>query len=531
MEKSMFKKILLGLSLLLTLTGCVDESPSQSSNNNGLFSANKLKVIAGSELKDIEPKLTQIKRATGIQLEMHYIGTLDGADKIVNGHEKYDLAWFSHAKYLSLLQGQEKIIKSEEKIGLSPVIPAVKESLARKWGWIDNPNVTWADIAEKSNSGEFKYAMTDPTASNTGFSTVIGVQAALSGSSDAFSAKDVDTKKLKSFFSGQELTSGSSGWLAQAYVRDQRVLDGLFNYESVLMNLNRSGRLKEKLVLVYPKEGVVTADYPLILLNDGKRQSYDKVVAYLKSKEFQQWMMDYTDRRPVNRQVVLSNKFPDGFQLELPFPSQLSTVNEILFSFLDHNRKPSHSTFVLDVSGSMGGSRMRKLKSAMLNLTGEDRTLTGQFAKFRNREKVSLFFFNHKVTGTHNFIISDTNSELRKLRSIIQDQEAGGGTAIYDSLSAAYTASADERDKDNKRFYSIVLMSDGSNTDGMGLEQFVRLYKSKASRYEGIRVFPVVFGNADSNEMKVLAELTGGKVFDANKHSLSEIFKKIRGYQ
>ena len=85
-------------------------------------------------------------------------------------------------------------------------------------------------------AGELKYAMTDPTASNSGFSTAMGVQAVFSGSSDAITAADVDAEKLNGFFSGQQVISGSSGWLVEAYERDQQLLGGLFNYESVLMD-------------------------------------------------------------------------------------------------------------------------------------------------------------------------------------------------------------------------------------------------------------------------------------------------------
>ena len=42
----------------------------------------------------------------------------------------------------------------------------------------------------------------------------------------------------------------------------------MINYESVLLSLNASGKLHEPLDLIYPSEGIVTADYPLLLLND-----------------------------------------------------------------------------------------------------------------------------------------------------------------------------------------------------------------------------------------------------------------------
>jgi hypothetical protein len=44
------------------------------------------------------------------------------------------------------------------------------------------------------------------------------------------------TPRLKEFFKGQKLISGSSGWLATAYQRRGNV-DALLNYESVLKGI------------------------------------------------------------------------------------------------------------------------------------------------------------------------------------------------------------------------------------------------------------------------------------------------------
>ena len=66
--------------------------------------SNTLTVLAGSELKDLEPLLPDLQRATGVKLVPTYIGTLEGAEKIAGG-DPSDVAWFSHGKYLSLLPG------------------------------------------------------------------------------------------------------------------------------------------------------------------------------------------------------------------------------------------------------------------------------------------------------------------------------------------------------------------------------------------------------------------------------------------
>ena len=56
-----------------------------------------LTILAGSELKDLEPLFPDIQRATGVLLQPTYIGTLEGAEKIAGG-DTSDAAWFSHAQ-------------------------------------------------------------------------------------------------------------------------------------------------------------------------------------------------------------------------------------------------------------------------------------------------------------------------------------------------------------------------------------------------------------------------------------------------
>ena len=181
---------------------------------------------------------------------------------------------------------------------LSPVIIGVKKSVADRFGWTNNPNVTWKDIEAKAADGSFHFAMTNPAASNSGLVALVGVASALSGSSDSIDTGTIDKAALADFFKGQTLTAGSSGFLADSYVRSQDSVDGIVNYESVLMSLNAGGQLHEPLTLIYPKEGIVTADYPFILLNAAKRDAYDKVVAYLRSPDVQKKIMATTARRP-----------------------------------------------------------------------------------------------------------------------------------------------------------------------------------------------------------------------------------------
>lgn len=500
----------------------------------GLFeSGNVMTVLAGSELKDIEPLLDDIEENTGVRLEFEYTGTLDGAEKLLSGVE-YDLGWFSHAGYLNLIPESQGLIVTQEKTMLSPVVMGVKESKARAFGWVDNPNVTWQDIADKAAVGELEYAMTNPAASNSGFTALVGVASALAGSSDALETGDINVEAMQAFFAGQALTAGSSGWLAESYVAEQSNLDGLINYESVLLALNESGQLQEPLVLVYPQEGIITADYPLMLLNEEKREEYDALVEYLRSPEFQQKLMETTLRRPVIPGVALDGRIPDPLLVELPFPNRLEVIDNLLFSYLDEQRAPAHAYFVLDVSGSMDGDGIRDLKEAMNNMTGLDTSLTGRFARFRDRENITIITFNAYVNEVRNFTISDTSAEgvdMEAVRSFVFGLDGHGGTAIYDALAQAYYLAAQDQANDPDRYYTVVLMSDGENTDGSNLRGFMDYYRQLPPEAQTIRTFTVLFGNADEEAMAEIAAQTGGRMFDGRSESLSTIFKQIRGYQ
>jgi Ca-activated chloride channel family protein len=492
-----------------------------------------LTVLAGSELKDLEPLLPDLQKATGYHLSMTYAGSLDGAERIVKG-DRSQLAWFSSGKYLNLLQGSSGRVVAQDRIMLSPVVLGVKHSTAQRLGWSGNPNVTWSDIGAASKAGQFHFAMTNPTASNSGFVALVGVATALAPNGDALGQGNINVAALKDFFAGQTLTAGSSGWLADSYVRSQGSLDGIVNYESVLITLNQGSQLHEKLDLVYPKEGIVTADYPLMLLDRSQRSAFDKITSYLRRTDVQARIMRTTARRPVEPGVQLDSRFSTQVLIELPFPSSLDVVNKLLFAYLDQIRKPAHAIFVLDTSGSMDGPRIDSLKRALNDLTGADSSLTGQFASFRQREEITILLFNSRVYQQRDFTVNDVSSsspDLAAIRSYVNSLRASGGTAIYDALETAYGIAATDQRQEPDRYYSIVLMTDGENTAGHDASHFLSTYQRLPSEVRAVRTFTILFGEAQPKDLTQIADTTGGRVFDSRSAPLTQVFREIRGYQ
>jgi Ca-activated chloride channel homolog len=495
--------------------------------------AEPFRILAGSELKDIETQFgAELKTATGLDLLFTYAGTLDATKRLAAG-ETFDALWVSHSKYLAMNNALKGKVLAQEKTMLSPVVLGLKASKAKELGW-DKEDPTWKQIADASRDGKFTFGMTNPASSNTGMTAILGLAAALAKRPEELTDSDLKNPVLADFFHGQSLTSASSGLLAEDYAQDQSRVDGIVNYESVLLSLNAGGKLSEPLTLVYPKEGIITADYPLMLLSGARRPEYDKLVTYLRSKAFQTSMSAKTFRRPVNPDATAATAIPGRTLVELPFPRQAAQIDGLLANFLSSARNPGSERYVLDLSGSMTGERIASLKEAMRTLASGSGT--DDNTRFQNREEVGIITFSSQTAPTRLFRMGSTpqqNAETRReIERFIEPLQPSGGTAIYSSVRQALVELNTERTENKeKRYYSVVLMTDGESNRGMTEKQFRQWYAAQDHSLRGIRVFAILFGEASADELQDLAAMTGGRVFDSRSKSLSAAFKDIRGYQ
>ncbi|MFE7762031.1 substrate-binding domain-containing protein [Streptomyces sp. NPDC057438] len=482
------------------------------------YTPGTLRVLASSELADMKPVLERVEKDTGIRVRPTYMGTLDAVDLLARRGAKdaYDAVWLSSNDYLRLRPDAAKQVVSETPVMSSPVAIGVRNETVRKLGWRPD-TVTWSDIENAVADGKLTYGMADPSRSNSGFSTLISVASGLSGAQAALTDADVTraTPRLKRFFAGQRLTSGSSGWLAAAYDRRGDV-DALLNYESVLTS-------RADLTVIRPRDGVVTADYPLSsLASTGKdvRDDVRRLTDALRTPDVQRLITERTLRRPVVASVPPAAGLDTTRRRELPFPGSRSVADGLLDAYENELRRPSRTVYVLDTSGSMEGDRLGRLKTALTELTGD----------FRDREEVTLMPFGSDVKSVRTHVVrpEDPKTGLDGIRADTRKLSAAGDTAIYTSLRKAYELlGAGERDT----FTSIVLMTDGENTEGARPADFDDFYGRLPAADRRIPVFPILFGDSDRDELEHIADLTGGRLFDARQGSLDGAFEEIRGYQ
>jgi Ca-activated chloride channel homolog len=520
---SRWRPAVLLFCVLLGLGACTGDEPSATTT---------LRVLASSELADMRPLLDDLRRETGIELELDYRGSVDASNELVPGDYDHDLAWLSSDRYF-LLRYQESGATGppplSTKIMTSPVVfgvrPGTAEQLRRN---APDGQLSWADIADGAAAGLVRFGMADPARTNSGLSALVGVATAAAGTGSALRPEDVTCDRLQGFLSGQTLASSTSDKLVADFVADQDKADGLISYESVLLSLNASGKLREPLEIIYPEDGMVLSEYPMLLLDPERRADYDTVVDWLRSEPVQEKIMARTLRRPVDPDVRRDPRLETAIGNALYFPAQLEVIDELLANYAPEARKPGHVIFLLDFSGSMKGERIAALRSTFAGLSGADDTSTGKFVRFYRGETFTLTRFGGQVLAEQTFTVTG-RPDADAMRGFLAPDEFDGHTAVWSTLDHAYQLATRLVTEDPGRPVTIVLMTDGLSNTGMGVDEFLQRYGALPPEARAVHTYTIRFGEADPGELARAAQTTGGRMVDATATSLHDAFKETRG--
>lgn len=525
---------LVGLLMVLVLAACSDGVSLPGFGGSGgverdpALAGGTLRIAAATELEDLAPVMERAADDLGFGIEMEFPGgTLENSERLAAGEfdGAYDGTWFATNRYVELIGASGKLTGAD-KIASSPVALGVRADTARELGWTDAAP-TWSDIAAAAGDGDLTFAMTDPGTSNSGFSALVSVATALADTGNALTVADIDrvAPQLSELFGGQTVTSGSSGWLADTFRDDPSRADALVNYESVLHALATDGLDIEVIV---PADGVVSADYPLSALAEpADPLARERVAALAEWLHANPDVMAESFRRPAES-TDLDPALTTDLLIELPFPGSREVTDRLVDAYQNTLRAPGDTAFVLDTSESMTGERMTSLQETMVSLVdGTARSSTGPVG-LRDRERVSLMPFSSAPAAPTTVRFSTTDpGPGGELRAAIEGLQPAGATALYSALIDAYGAI----EVGDGAIPSIVLMSDGENTAGADLQQFLGFHRGLPEDRRSIPVFVILYGEANVAEMEEVAEVTGGKVFDALDGDLGAAFREIRGYQ
>ncbi|WP_192583632.1 vWA domain-containing protein [Streptomyces albicerus] len=511
------------LTLALTVPACSGSDDDKTT----------LRVLAGPDLAVLEPLLGELRDETGVQLDMDYKADADTGDALVSGQGGggHDAAWLSSDRYFRLRHKDSARRPLRTPTMLSPVVVGLRPAVARELrATSPGGRLSWADLADAAATGTVRFGMADPRQTGSGLAALVGVATAAAGTGGALREDDVSCDRLRGFRSGQQLTADSTRDLLDDFVDHPGTANALITYESDLLALNSGGRLKEKLEIVRPEDGMVLADFPLLLLDPDRRTAYDKVVEWLQRDSVQEKIMRTTQRRPVSPSVTRDGQLRAPVGNALYFPDRLAVVERLLDDYGDPRRRvPDQVIFLLDFSGSMRGERMADLREAFADLSGADSSATGKFARFYQGERLTVVRFGGRVLEERTITVQG-QKDLDTLAGVVARGGYGDSTAVWTALDHGYRTATTVVAEDPERAVSIVLMTDGENNAGIAYEEFVRRYEARpAQTRTAVHTYPVHFGEADAGALRRAAAKTGGRMVDAQGSSLSEAFKEIRG--
>ena len=188
--------------------------------------------------------------------------------------------------------------------------------------------------------------------------------------------------------------------------------------------------------------------------------------------------------------------------VEAPSGSTLIDVQNVWKDKKDGGR-PVATVFVVDVSGSMEGTRIQSVRNAMVSAR--------EFIK--PETEVGVVEFNDTAMKRLDIAEFDLNQQGR-YSAIAEDLSPGGGTAMYDGIVLGLSMLDQQRQVDTDVKPILVVLTDGETTDGLTFEEVDDVI-------EGLRIPVYTVGfEADLDELARLSSLVEAASIDASEEDV-----------
>ncbi|MBG9980508.1 VWA domain-containing protein [Facklamia sp. DSM 111018] len=500
------------------------------------FSGDVLRIVAGSENKELEPIIEKYAQDNKVNITIDYLGSLDIMRQLQSGEMEYDAVWPASSIWLTL-GDDHRLLKHSQTTSISPVVFGIKQSLAEELGFVGE-EVHTEDIIEAIKKDQLEFAMTSATQSNSGASAYLGFLTAIAGSEGGLTMEELQKpetgEQIQQLLAGVNRSSGSSNWLVDLFLTSD--YDAMVNYETLIIQTNKEleAQGRETLYTVYPVDGLAISDSPLAYVDHDDQKKEETFLAfqeYLLSDAAQK-EIEATGKR--SRYGTVTNDNKESFKPEwginvdqvispIRWPSS-DVIKEALGLYQTQFKKPALTVYVLDYSGSMRGEGHRQmleaLEEVLLPEKAEKNLLLGT-----SKDQTILIPFADEVEPS--LEAKGNDQEMIELNSDVQELDVGGGTAMYEGIQAAYDLIEEEYGTELDQYTpAIVVLTDGQPNGELTFEDLDNFYQDFS---HDVPVFSILFGDAREEEMEEIASLTNARVFDG-RSDLVNAFRQVKGY-
>jgi Ca-activated chloride channel homolog len=489
-------------------------------------------------------------------------------------------AWQTVLNQRYLASGREPIANDATPFMLTPLVIAMPEPMARALGWPDEP-VGWGDVLGLARSGQgwgefgrpewgaFRLGKTNPNFSTSGLSALIAQTYAAADKRSGLSAEDLRKPEVIQFGTdvesavvhyGDTTLTFMNNWYradqrgnpyaytSAAAVEEKSVIDyNTGNPDGVLDPGEQPRPPRVPLVAIYPAEGTLYSDNPLIVLDaewvdEHQKAGAARFVEFAQRPENQERVLAY-GFRPGNPDVAVTDPVSPANGVDPTQPQTLLEVPspEVTVEVLDawaQQRKRARVTLVVDVSGSMGDRASSDGPDTKLDLAKA--AAISALDQFKDDDDVGLRIFTSDIGDEgQGFVdvvpLTRVGDVRERLASEIRGLVPLYGTPLYDVIQRTYEELAGSYDPG--RINAMVVLSDGRNDDGVSSDdrqQLDELLAVLGSGSEGatsrpVRVFPIAYGgDADLTILRQIAEASSGAAYDASDpRSINKVFTAV----
>jgi Ca-activated chloride channel family protein len=438
-----------------------------------------------------------------------------------------DTLWAEHV-------GDERafIVGQTVHYAVSPVVIAIWRDAALEMGYGERL-LGWADLLARAQSDpDFKWSHPS-TASASGLLATLAEFYAGAGKTWGLTSADVQSPSTLDYVGDIERTVryyGEGEWsTTQRVVTEGRdYLDAFVSQEQLVIWANQQGA---DLVAVYPAEGSLWEDHPLVLLETPdltgtQRQVFAQLVSHLRSDAAQKEVLA-AGYRPADPSIPLdvpgspltavNGVDPTQPQTALQIPG--GDVVQVVRDVWWHTKRHTNVVLVVDTSGSMEGDKIANVKEAL-------RAFVEQIKGPEEAVGLVEFYSSVDVLTPLDRLAVNREDLLRAIDGLVAD----GDTALLDAVFEAYVAL--QKLSDAERINAIVVMTDGrENYSSISLDRLAGYMRRGNQTGVPVIVFAIAYGgDADYNTLRTLAEATGGQVYAGTLETIRQLYKILSTY-
>lgn len=355
-------------------------------------------------------------------------------------------------------------------------------------------NVSISNIVKANMDGKISIGYTNPTNNPTGLNFVVSMLA-------YFDASNPNSFEATTNFASFQNTVPAVSYSTEQMVKSVQngTINGFIIEHEAFLNANIENEF------VFIPFGV-RHDYPLLALEYANKEEQDVL------KEFAEYFKkDSVQKMASNMKFNIDESYESTVDIS---NYSVSMLNEILRFWKEGKAsgKQIAAIFVADISGSMQGNKLNKLKES----------LTNAMQYISEDAKVGIISYDDNVY--YNLPLGEfTHEQQEYFAGAVNSLKDNGNTATNNAMLQAIKVLEEERSVNGVKPI-IILLSDGGTNQGYQLDKNIE----KLIKAFNIPIYTIAYGSdADEAQLNKIADLNGGTFINASTDDVGYKIKSL----